>query len=50
MTPEERKAYNKKYRAEGYGANGDARYRAKHRKALTDYMREYRRKKRRDAQ
>lgn len=49
MTPEQKRAYNKQYRAEGYGANADARYRAKNKKRLAQYMREYR-KKRRDAQ
>lgn len=29
MNKEERQEYNKQYRREGYGANGDARYRQK---------------------
>lgn len=50
MTPEQKRAYNKQYRADGYGANADARYRAKNKAKLAEYMREYRRnKKRRDA-
>ena len=51
MTTEEKRAYNAEYRREGYGANGDARYRAKHAAKIKDYMREYMRKyrKRRDA-
>lgn len=28
-TPEEKRAYAKEYRRQGYGANADARYRAK---------------------
>lgn len=45
MTPEEKRAYNKQYRADGYGANADARYRARNRQRLTEYMREYRKRK-----
>lgn len=55
MTPEQKRAYNKQYRVEGYGANADARYRAKRKAELAVYMREYmreyrRNKKRREAQ
>lgn len=49
MTPEEKRAYNKQYRAEGYGANADARYRLRNAAKIREYMREYMRKKRRDA-
>lgn len=53
MTPEEKRAYNKQYRAEGYGANADARYRfknaAKIREYMREYMREYKKNKRREA-
>lgn len=49
MTPEEKMAYNKQYRADGYGANADARYRLKNRARLAEYMREYRKRKRREA-
>lgn len=49
MTDEERKAYNRAYRAEGYGRNADARYRAKHKARIAAYMKEYM-KRRRDAQ
>lgn len=37
MTTEEKREYNAQYRREGYGANGDARYRIKH-------LHEYRKK------
>jgi hypothetical protein len=47
MTPEQKRAYNKQYRAEGYGANADARYRAKNKAKLAEYMREYRRNRKR---
>lgn len=49
MTPEEKRAYNKQYRAEGYGANADARYRLRNAAKIREYMREYMRNKRRDA-
>ena len=48
MTPEEKRAYNKQYRADGYGANADARYREKWRERLREYDRK-RKRKRRDA-
>lgn len=49
MTPEEKREYNKQYRAEGYGANADARYRERWRDKVRakDRMRK-RDKRRRD--
>jgi len=47
MNPEEKRAYNKQYRAEGYGANADARYRLRNKSKIREYMREYMRTKRR---
>jgi hypothetical protein len=41
MTPEQKRAYAKQYRSEGYGANADARYNAKRKERLREYMREY---------
>lgn len=41
MTPEEKRAYSRQYRADGYGANSDARYRQKNRAKISEYMREY---------
>ena len=46
MTPEQKRAYDKQYRREGYGANADARYREKNRTKIAAYMREYMKKRR----
>lgn len=48
MTPEEKREYNKKYRAAGFGKNADARYRERWRERVLQRERE-RAKKRRDA-
>lgn len=34
MTPEEKEAYNKKYRSDGYGASADRRYRERWREKI----------------
>jgi hypothetical protein len=47
MTPEEKRAYNKQYRQEGYGANADARYRERWREKVRAANRERMRNKRR---
>lgn len=48
MTPEEKREYNKRYRAEGYGANADARYRERWRDKVREHDRLRKRKHRRD--
>ena len=47
MTPEEKRAYNKQYRSDGYGANADARYREKWRDKVRERNRMRMRDKRR---
>ena len=47
MTPEEKRAYNKQYRKDGYGANADARYRERWREKVREKNRERMRKTRR---
>lgn len=49
MTPEERKQYNAQYRREGYGRNGDARYRAKNLQEIRAKDRARKRKKRHES-
>ena len=48
MTPEEKREYNKRYRAEGYGANADARYRERWRDKVREHDRLRKRKHRRE--
>ena len=45
MTPEERRAYNKQYRADGYGRTADARYRERWREKVREKDRLRKRKK-----
>ena len=50
MTPEEHRAYAKQYRAEGYGASADARYRERWRDKIREKNRlRMQAKRRRDA-
>lgn len=50
MTPEEKRAYDRQYRKDGYGANADARYRERWREKIREYDRQRKRdKRRRDA-
>lgn len=46
MTPEEKREYNKQYRADGYGRNADARYRLRNKDKLREYMRAYMKRRR----
>ena len=48
MTPEEKREYNRQYRAQGFGANADARYRAAHIDEVRQRVRECMRKRRRE--
>ena len=47
MTPEEKRAYARQYRRDGYGASADARYRERWREKIREYDRLRKRDKRR---